>query len=67
MQYASALALASLSGKAPSKALFTQPRTPLPQSLKPPGKTAMPLKSMLSLSHSTIEKSMKYHSLHLGH
>ena len=48
MQYASALALASLSGKAPSNTSLIQARTLSVLSSRPLERTVMPLKSMLS-------------------
>ena len=67
MQYASALALASLSGKAPSIASFIQPRTLSPPSSRPPVKNVTPLKSMQFSRQSTTERLTKYHPIYLGH
>ena len=67
MQYASALALASLSGKAPSNTSLIQAKTQSVLSSRPLEKTAMLLKSMLSWSQSAIEKLMKYIILNKGH
>ena len=52
MQYASALALASLSGKAPSTCIFTQPRIRLPPFSKPLANQSMTPKSTQSSPHS---------------
>ena len=60
MQYASALALASLSGKAPSNTSIIQAKTLSQLSSKPLERTAMTLKSMPFSSQSATEKSMKY-------
>ena len=60
MQYASALALASLTGKAPSNASLIQPRTQSPLSSRLPESPSMMPKSMQSLSPLTIEKLRKY-------
>lgn len=59
MQYVSALALASLSGKAPSTSPFTKPRTPLSPSSRLPASPSMRHRSMQSLPHSTAATSMK--------
>ena len=60
MQYVSALALASLSGKAPSTSPFTKPRNPLSPSSMPLASPSMRHKSMQSSPHSTAATLMKW-------
>ena len=67
MQYASALALASLTGKAPSIASFIQLRNLSPPSSRPLAKIVMPLKSMQFSRQSTTERLTKYPTIYLGH
>ena len=67
MQYASAVALASLSGKAPSNSTLIQPRTPSPLFSRPLESPSMMLKSMQSLSPLTIEKLRTYSIIYPGH
>ena len=59
MQYVSAVALASLSGKAPSKASLIQLRTQLSPSLRPLARRSMSLRLMPSSRLSIIERSMR--------
>lgn len=59
MQYVAALALASLSGNAPSTSKLTQPRTPSSPSSKPPASLLMTHRSMPSSPPSRDVRSTK--------
>lgn len=60
MQYVSAVALASLSGKAPSNALIIQLGTLSLPSSRPPASPSMRLRSTQFSRLSIIERSTRY-------
>ena len=67
MQYVSAVALAGLSGKAPSTSQFTQPRSQSSPSSMPLASPSIWLRSLPSLTPSRAELSTMYLPLHSGH
>lgn len=67
MQYVSAVALASLSGKAPSNTFITQPRTQSSLSSRPPASPSTRLRLTPSSRLSIIERSTRYLQFYLGY